>query len=139
MADIELVIKIDEEDYKIMKHNIAINNPLCPLRQDEMVAKVANGIPLETRKEAIKGSMTREKAIDIFDDNFTVIDTHGHYTDEEVEQARQTAIRTLKDYETISQRLGHLPFRMYEGKEMVDKLDIYDTLNNIGYTAIMGE
>jgi len=46
MADIELVIKIDEEDYKIMKHNIAANNPLCPLSQEEMVSKVANGIPL---------------------------------------------------------------------------------------------
>lgn len=46
MADIELVIKIDEEDYEIMKHNIAVNNPLCPLSQEEMVSKVANGIPL---------------------------------------------------------------------------------------------
>jgi len=46
MADIELVIKISEEDYKIMKHNIAINNPLCPLSQEEMVSKVANGTPL---------------------------------------------------------------------------------------------
>jgi hypothetical protein len=39
--------------------------------------------------------MTREEAIDILDDNFTVIDTHGHYTDEEVEQARQMAIEAL--------------------------------------------
>lgn len=46
MADIELVIKIDEEDFEIMKHNIAVNNPLCPLCQEEMVSKVANGIPL---------------------------------------------------------------------------------------------
>ena len=46
MADIELVIKIDEEDYNIMKHNIAVNNPLCPLSQEEMVSKVANGTPL---------------------------------------------------------------------------------------------
>ena len=46
MADIELVIKLSEEDYKIMKHNIAINNPLCPLSQEEMVSKVANGTPL---------------------------------------------------------------------------------------------
>lgn len=36
--------------------------------------------------------MTIEQAIDIFDDNYTVIDTHGHYTDEEVEQARVKAI-----------------------------------------------
>lgn len=46
MADIELVIKIDEEDFKIMKHNISANNPLCPLSQEEMVSKVANGTPL---------------------------------------------------------------------------------------------
>lgn len=46
MADIELVIRIDEEDFEIMKHNIAVNNPLCPLSQEEMVSKIANGIPL---------------------------------------------------------------------------------------------
>lgn len=46
MANIDLVIKIDEEDYKIMKHNIAVNNPLCPLSQKAMVSKVANGVPL---------------------------------------------------------------------------------------------
>ena len=42
----QIVIEIDEEDYKIMKHNIAVNNPLCPLSQEEMVSKVANGTPL---------------------------------------------------------------------------------------------
>ena len=50
----KLVIDIDEEDYKIMKHNIAINNPLCPLSQEEMISKVANGTPLpiiEAEKE----------------------------------------------------------------------------------------
>ena len=46
MADIELVIKIPEEDYEIMKHNIAVDNPLCPLSEKEMVAIIANGIPL---------------------------------------------------------------------------------------------
>lgn len=46
MAEIELVIKIDEEDYEIMQHNILVNNPLCPLSQEEMVSKVANGIPI---------------------------------------------------------------------------------------------
>ena len=40
--------------------------------------------------------MSREEAIDIFDDNFTTINTHGHYTDEEVEQARQMAIKALE-------------------------------------------
>ena len=40
--------------------------------------------------------MTREEAIDILDDNFTVIDTHGHFSDEEVEEARQMAIKSLE-------------------------------------------
>lgn len=41
-----IVIDISEEDYNIMCHNIAVNNPLCPLSQEEMVSKVANGTPL---------------------------------------------------------------------------------------------
>ena len=49
MTDIELVIKIDEEDYKTMKHNIAVGNPLCPLGQREMVTAVANGTPLPVK------------------------------------------------------------------------------------------
>ena len=44
MAEIELIIKIDEEDFEIMKHNIAVDNPLCPLSQEEMVSRVANGV-----------------------------------------------------------------------------------------------
>lgn len=42
----QIVIDISEEDYNIMCHNIAVNNPLCPLSQEEMVSKVANGTPL---------------------------------------------------------------------------------------------
>lgn len=42
----KVLININKEDYKIMKHNIAVNNPLCPLSQKEMVAAVANGTPL---------------------------------------------------------------------------------------------
>lgn len=42
----QIVIDILEEDFEIMKHNIAVNNPLCPLSQKEMVSKVANGTPL---------------------------------------------------------------------------------------------
>lgn len=43
----KLIIDIDKEDFEIMKHNIAVGNPLCPLSQEEMVSKVANGIPLD--------------------------------------------------------------------------------------------
>ena len=53
MADIKLVIKISEEDFEIMKHNIAINNPLCPLSQEEMISKIANGIPLPKGQKLI--------------------------------------------------------------------------------------
>ena len=42
----ELVINISKEDYEIMKHNIAVDNPLCPLGQKEMVTIIANGTPL---------------------------------------------------------------------------------------------
>lgn len=46
MAEIELVIRIDEEDFDKMKHNVAIGKPLCSLSEPEMVSKVANGTPL---------------------------------------------------------------------------------------------
>ena len=42
----KLVIDIDEEDYEIMKHNVAVDNPLCPLGEREMVNVIANGTPL---------------------------------------------------------------------------------------------
>jgi hypothetical protein len=42
----QIVIDIDEEDYKIMQHNVAVDNPLCPLGQKEIVTRIANGIPL---------------------------------------------------------------------------------------------
>ena len=42
----ELVIDISEEDFEIMKHNIAVDNPLCPLSEKEMVTIIANGTPL---------------------------------------------------------------------------------------------
>lgn len=42
----KILININKEDYKIMKHNVAVNNPLCPLSQEEMVTAVANGTPL---------------------------------------------------------------------------------------------
>jgi hypothetical protein len=42
----EIVIKISKEDFEIMKHNIAVHNPLCPLSQEDIVVAIANGIPL---------------------------------------------------------------------------------------------
>ena len=45
----------------------------------------------------------RELAIDIFEDNFTVIDTHGHYTDEEECLAIDMAIKALEQ----EPKIGH--------------------------------
>lgn len=42
----QIVIEIDEEYFEIMKHNVAVKNPLCPLSQEEMVVTVAKGTPL---------------------------------------------------------------------------------------------
>ncbi len=43
---IEVVIRISEEDFEIMKHNVAIGKPICSLSEDKMVSIVANGVPL---------------------------------------------------------------------------------------------
>lgn len=43
----DLVINIPEEDFEIMKHNVAVDNPLCPISQEKMVAIIANGTPLK--------------------------------------------------------------------------------------------
>ena len=42
----ELVISIPEEDFEIMKHNVAVDNPLCPLSEKDIVTIIANGTPL---------------------------------------------------------------------------------------------
>lgn len=42
----QIVIDIDKEDFEIMKHNVAVNNPLCPLSERETVIMIANGTPL---------------------------------------------------------------------------------------------
>ena len=41
---LSLVISIPEEDFEIIKHNVAVDK--CPLRQEEIVAIIANGTPL---------------------------------------------------------------------------------------------
>ena len=40
--------------------------------------------------------MTKKEAIDLFEDNFTVLNTHGHYTEEEENEALNMAIEALK-------------------------------------------
>lgn len=46
----KLIIDINKEDFEIMKHNVAVDNPLCPINQKDMVIKIANGIPLNNLK-----------------------------------------------------------------------------------------
>lgn len=41
--------------------------------------------------------MTRKEARELFEDNFTVINTHGHYTKEEEGQAQELAISALSE------------------------------------------
>lgn len=41
--------------------------------------------------------MTREEAKELFEDNFTAINTHGHYTKEEEGQAQEWAISALSE------------------------------------------
>lgn len=52
--------------------------------------------------------MTREEAIDILDDNFTVIDTHGHYTEEEECLAIDMAIEALDQLTSYEQTINKL-------------------------------
>lgn len=36
----KLIIDLDEEDFEIIKYNVAVDNPLCPINQKDMVIKV---------------------------------------------------------------------------------------------------
>lgn len=76
MAEIELVIRIDEEDFNKMKHNVAIGKPICSLSEDKMVSKVANGIPLPIGHGRLK---------DIDDLDTTTIETEEYNGDEALE------------------------------------------------------
>lgn len=49
----------------------------------------------------------RELAIDIFEDNFTVIDTHGHYTEEEECLAIDMSIQALEQEPNIGHWISH--------------------------------
>ena len=79
MADIELVIKIDEEDYKIMQYNIAVNNPLCPLSEKEIVFKIAKGTPLPKGHGDLKDADNLKLAFVIW--NMVV---QGNFTDADI-------------------------------------------------------
>lgn len=48
--------------------------------------------------------MTIDECIDILDDNFTVLNTHGHYTESEESEAIDMAIEALSQPE---QKVGH--------------------------------
>ena len=46
MGSIKLVINISDDDFKIIRRNVAVHNPLCPIGQEEMVQMIANGVPV---------------------------------------------------------------------------------------------
>lgn len=60
MEDMELIIRISREDFEIMKYNISVNNPLCPLSQEEMVATIASGTPLPKGHRKLIAEPTEE-------------------------------------------------------------------------------
>lgn len=47
--------------------------------------------------------MTIEESIDILDDNFTVLNTHGHYTEKEEAKAIEMAIASLEAWQKVRQ------------------------------------
>ena len=79
--------------------------------------------------------MTLEEAIDILDDNFTVIDAHGHYTDEEVEQARQMAIKALEQEPVLDkiraeiEALSNANPSYWHSGDMVDRDDVLEIID----------
>ena len=100
MADIKLVIKINEEDYETIKHNIATGIPLCPLSEKEVVTKIANGTPLTSNmladmlmEERIRGELKHDVAYskDIIDDvkcklTVDIIDRRPYYCGAELRE-----------------------------------------------------
>ena len=66
--------------------------------------------------------MTIDNSLELFEDNFTVINTHGHYTEEEEIQATEIAIETMRKYEKIVQIME---------RTVDDGTSMYDTLQEI--------
>lgn len=54
--------------------------------------------------------MSIDNSLELFEDNFTVINTHGHYTEEEEVQATEIAIETMRKYQAIEQILKDIPY-----------------------------
>ena len=52
--------------------------------------------------------MTINEAIDLFEDNFTYIETHGHYSEKEEAQAYTMAIEALKQCADLQKALHEI-------------------------------
>ena len=52
--------------------------------------------------------MTIDECIDILDDNFTVLNTHGHYTESEESEAIEMAIASLEAWDEVKQEINDL-------------------------------
>lgn len=51
MSNIDIVISIPYEDFELFKFNYAMNNPLSPISQEEIVRIIANGRTSPTPRE----------------------------------------------------------------------------------------
>lgn len=132
MADIELVIRIDEEDFESMKHNIAVNNPLCPLSQEEMVYKVANGVPLPKGH----GGIVDVDTIDLNQDEF--ISQSDYYEAECAIENAPTIIEADTESEVEERKkaddsikVGDEVISDYNVKSVVFKNDDFDNLDSM--------
>ncbi len=65
----QLLININKEDYELMKHNVAVDNPLCPLGEKEMVTKIANSTPIPegaTNGDVVKVMFPNARVVEIY-------------------------------------------------------------------------
>lgn len=109
MAEIELVIKIDEEDYNIMKHNIAVNNPLCPISQEEMVFKVANGRlkPPIYKQMAIKALEQEPKTDEDYISRQAVLDINESHHGQMPNHINHQIWQEVKDLPSVQPKTAH--------------------------------
>ena len=72
--------------------------------------------------------MTINSTIDLFEDNFTVVDTHGHWTEVEEQQAIDIAIDTMRKYQQLED------FAKWVAIEVIDE-ELW-TYNHLSFAEI---
>ena len=74
--------------------------------------------------------MTIDNSLELFEDNFTVINTHGHYTEEEESQAIETAIDTMKKYQKIQEIVKNTQQLCSYGSAFIDIREVVEDGKN---------